>query len=166
MGGKNKYYSPGDLGTWEIALKYWFASIVEDNWNTIKELRIYASKNIVCRKMTKGDRIIVYIPKKASKTLGGCVVGVLELVTDIEYDTTPLFPEEKRTNKVLYPYRAKVKLIHEGKVPINEILPLLSFIENKEKFMIYLRGNPANMGRPIPDKDAEIIINKLIQSKS
>ena len=144
-------------------MNYWLASIREDNWLVIKELKVYASRRNVARKMAKGDRIIVYIPKKASRSLGGCIVAVLELLSDVDREAKPIFPEEKELNEVLYPYRARVKIVCEGKIPIKEIMPYLSFIKDKERYMVYLQGNPANLGRPIPRSDGELILSKLGQ---
>jgi len=37
----------------------------------------------------------------------------------------------------------------------------LSFIKNRKRANIYLVGTPANLKRPIPEKDAKTIIESL-----
>ena len=146
-------------------MTYWLASIAEHNWNVIRETKIYATGKNMKHKMRKGDHIIIYIPQKASKKFGGCIVGILKLLTDIYKDKEPLFPLEKEHGKVLYPFRAKVEIISEGKISVKDVVHSLSFVQNKKKYMLYFRGNPANLCRPLPENDVSLIINKLTQQQ-
>ena len=144
-------------------MTYWIASITEDNWNIIKKIKVYASRKNIRNKIVKGDKVIIYVPKKKSVKLGGCIVGILELRSDIYYEEKTLFHDEKALGKTLYPYRAKAEIICENRIPFKDLLHHLSFIVNKKKYMMYLQGNPANFGKPIPNVDAKIIVNKLMR---
>jgi len=96
-------------------------------WNIIKNIKVYASREDIRNKMVKGDEVIIYVPKKKSVKLGGCIVGILKLQSNIYHEEKPLFHDEKALGKTLYPYRAKAEIIYEGKIPLKDVLHYLSF---------------------------------------
>lgn len=72
-----------------------------------------------------------------------------------------MWPDEVRESRVKYPWRVKLEPVKLGVADFQELVPVLSFIRNKERANAYLVGTPANLRRPIPEEDAKKIIEAL-----
>jgi len=145
-------------------MKYWIISITEENWYVVKENNIYGvpepSKGI--RDLIGlGDTLIFHVIKRRSKKLGGKFVGVFKTASTWFREEKPLWPDEVREGEVKYPWRIRLEPVKLGTVALRELVPELTFIENKKNPGIYLMGTPANFKRPIPENDAKRIIEKL-----
>jgi len=88
-------------------------------------------------------------------------MGAYELTGEWFRSTRPTWADEVEQGKIIYPWQVKLKLIQLGTASVKELAPRLSFIENKERWSVYLRGAIANMGRPIGSEDYQLILEEL-----
>jgi len=145
---------------------YWIIPVNEENWEVIREEGVYGAPETQGRRspqelIKQGDVVLFYVMKKGSKKLGGKFTGAFKVASEWFHEDKPLWPDEIREGKVKYPWRVKITPVKIGVADLKELIPELSFIENKEKPMAYLVGAPANMRRPIPEEDAKRIIEAL-----
>ncbi len=144
-------------------MHYWIMPVTEDNWLVIRDKLVHGVRARNARFCTEnikiGDYLIFYVKKSRSRELGSCFVGVFEVVSNWFKEDKPLWPDEK--NEVKYPFRVKLKPVVIGKVNVKEMIDELGFIEKKDIWYVYFQGTPANFKRPIPEKDAELIIERL-----
>ncbi len=68
---------------------------------------------------------------------------------------------EVREGRVKYPWRVRFEPIKLGTVDFKELVPILKFVENKERSGAYLVGTPANLRRPISEEDAKLIMERF-----
>jgi len=150
---------------------YWLLTVTEENYQVIRQHRVYGAPATTRRDITRlirpGDIIILYVSKRGAKSLGGRVAAAYRVKTEWHVEDKPLWPDEQRENRVKYPYRVSLEPIVECTGPqapeIKELVPSLGFIEKKDRWQAYLVGTPANAGRPIPPEDAEKIIKELVK---
>ena len=144
-------------------VKYWVIPITYHNWLTCNKELIYGYGNNLEELIKRDDIIIFYVMKSNCNNpdYASCFVNAYEVISDWFKEDKPLWPDEQETGKVLYPYRAKLKLIKSGKVRVEELVDRLGFIKNKERWQVYFRGCPANFRKPIPEEDAKLIIESL-----
>ncbi len=141
---------------------YWIFAVTAENWQVIKENKIYGSSRDLSRLVQKGDHLIFYVNLKgADPSIAGKFVGVYKIVSDWVREDKPLWPDEQKAGKVLYLFRVKLELVKLGVADFKALVPKLNFIGNKSAPYAYMVGTPANLKRPIPEKDAETIINSL-----
>ena len=148
---------------------YWIVTVTEENYKVIMEKHVYGAPTTTRKNVRQlirpGDIVIVYVAKKGAKTLGGRLVAAYRVKTEWREEDKPLWPDEHRESKVLYPYRVDVEPIIECNGPqapeFRELVPTLSFIKKKDRWQAYLVGTIANAGKPIPPQDAEKIIEEL-----
>ena len=144
-------------------VKYWIFAVSEENWFVIKEKYVYGvpegSKAVDLVK--PGDVAVFYVKKKGSKELGGKFVGAFSIISNWYHELKPLWPDEVRESRVKYPWRIRIKPIKFGAADFTELVPRLSFVTNKERPYVFLIGIPANLGKPVPEKDAKLIIESL-----
>lgn len=77
----------------------------------------------------------------------------------------PLWPDEVMFRTAIYKYRAEIEPLMRSAVKVEELVNELSFIKLKNKWSIYFAGELANLGRPIPRSDAEVIISRMRMSE-
>jgi len=145
--------------------KYWIITVSEENWSVIVENNIYGAPEAggvkPAHKLIRPDDVVLfYVMKKRSKRLGGKFVGTFKVVSEWYREDKPLWPDEKREGRVKYPWKIKLEPIKLGVAEFEELIPILSFIKKKDRAYAYLVGTPA-LRRPIPEKDAQTIINAL-----
>jgi predicted RNA-binding protein len=148
---------------------YWLVVVTEENYHTIRSHRVYgvpATRGETATRLIKpGDIILVYVAKRGAKNLGGRIAAAYRVKSEWRREETPLWPDEERENRVLYPYRVDVEPLIECTGPeapeFKELVPSLSFIEKKDRWQAYLVGTIANARKPIPREDAEKIIREL-----
>ncbi len=147
---------------------YWVAPVNEDNYFVCREFSIFGVKSgqgWVVGKVKPGDALVIYVPKRGCKSMCASFVGAYEIVSDWFEEEKPLWPDERVVGKAIYTHRVKIKPIAEGLVKAEELISKLSFIRNKERWILYLMGTLGNLRRPIPEEDAEKIINALRKSQ-
>ena len=147
-------------------MRYWIISITEENWYMVKKSSVYGAPESQRFKgpadlIKPGDVLIFYVKKTGSKRFGGKFVGAFKVTSTWYKEDKPLWPDEVREGKVKYPWRARLEPIKLGLADFEKLVPELTFIVKKERATAYLVGTPANLRRPIPDEDAQIIINAL-----
>ena len=152
-----------DIGS---ELKHWIITVSEENWYVIKSSNVYGAPESqrfksIHRLIKPGDIVIFYVKKKDSKDLGGKFVGAFKVISNWFREDKPLWPDEIREGRVKYPWRVRLEPVKLGVADFRELVPRLSFIEKKDKPGAYLVGTPANLRRPIPEKDAKTIIESL-----
>ncbi|MGC8544023.1 MAG: EVE domain-containing protein, partial [Vulcanisaeta sp.] len=110
-----------------------------------------------------GDRLVVYIMKRDCKELCGSFVAVLEAVGEWRRSNSPLWPDEVREGKILYPWIINVKVIVNGTVKFAEVKDELSKLLGREikdpgklrPYSVYYSG------KPLPSGVGELIEGKL-----
>ena len=146
--------------------KYWLFVVNEENWEVIRDKKIYGAPEskrfkLVYELVKPGDIVVFYVKRKGSKRLGGRFVGVFRVASEWFRGEEPLWPDEVREGRVKYPWRVRLEPVKLGVTDFKELVPVLGFIGNKERANAYLVGTPANLRRPIPEEDAKKIIEAL-----
>jgi len=131
-------------------------SVTEENWKIARKHQVWAvARGSLCRKVRKGDFIVLYV-------IGiGSFCTIMEIIEDWILSDQPIWADEKEAGKIKYPYQVKTRIVQEGLADVKKILPKLSFIENKRYWGLYFKGTPANMGKPIPESDYRIIYETM-----
>lgn len=143
---------------------YWIFSTSEENWYVIKESRILGVPEAAGKfveRVKPDDIVIIYVMKRGSKTLGGMFTGAFKVTSTWFKEEKLHWPDEVREGKVKYPWRVRLEPIKLGQAKLQELASKLGFIENKDRPHAYLVGTPANLKRPIPGKDGELIVKSL-----
>jgi len=150
--------------------KWWLIPITEENWYIVERTNTYGAPSKSPRKpwkkIRKGDFIIFYIKKKKSNKLGGFIVGVYKVMSDWFNNKEFLWPDERENFEVIYPWKVKIKKILRGYVEFEKLIFRFKFIKDTHMYSLYLRGTPANRGRPLPKEDVDIILKALISKYS
>jgi predicted RNA-binding protein len=108
-------------------------------------------------KITKGDSIIFYLVGSSPPA----IVGIYGVVGEWRQAEKPIWTEETETNEIKYPWQVDLSQKRLGTIDLRKLSKELSFIENKSVWGVYLRGSPANFGRPISQADFELINNEM-----
>jgi len=144
-------------------VRYWIIPITYNNWLVCHKEKVYGFGQSLEELVKKGDIIIFYVMKSRCSNLdyASRFVNAYEIVSDWFREDKPLWPDEVKARKVLYPYRVRLRLVKEGKVKVEELVDELGFIKRKDVWKVYFRGCPANFKKPIPEEDAKLIIERL-----
>lgn len=144
----------------------WLVVVSEENWYTVKNMNIYGAPEAkgfrpAYELIQLNDVLVFYVKKKESRELGGKIVGVFRAISTWFREDRPLWPDEIREGRILYPWRIRLEPVKLGVADFNELAPRLKFIERKDRPNAYLVGTPANLRRPIPEEDVKLIIENL-----
>jgi len=140
--------------------KVWIVSVTKDNYDVCVKKGIIGMRfGGLARKVNVGDGIIFYI--KGEMELRDLWRVRSEWVVQDE----PLWPDEVMLRTAIYKYRAEIEPLIRGAVKVEELVNELSFIKLKNKWSIYFAGGLANLGKPIPRSDAEVIISRMRMSE-
>ncbi len=144
-------------------VRYWIIPITYDNWLVCHKEMIYGFGESLENHIKKGDIIIFYVMKSrcSNPDYASYFANAYEVVSNWFKENKPLWPDEVKAKKVLYPHRVTLRLVKEGKVKVEELVDELGFIKRKDVWKIYFRGCPANFKKPIPEEDAKLIIERL-----
>ena len=91
------------------------------NWNVATEYKIWGAKPTSQRlwnELSNGDIVFFYVTRTIKRIIG--VGRVQEKLDPQTYQPKPLWPDEIRENKVIYPYRFRIEPIHICKTPFEE----------------------------------------------
>ncbi len=136
----------------------WLQSITFTNWPTVKSKNIWGINNTKnSHKTKKGDRIIFYV----QETKNFC--GIFEVISEW-HEATISWPDETRPQDG--GVEIDLKPIQIGFSNFDKIAHTLDFTEEKKgnALNLTLRNHPtayANSGKPLLDKDCEIIMADL-----
>jgi|MonGeyMetagenome_1017769.scaffolds.fasta_scaffold02369_2 predicted RNA-binding protein len=140
--------------------KVWIVSVTKDNYDVCVRKGIISMRFCsLARKVNVGDGIIFYI--KGEMGLRNLWRVRSEWIVQDE----PLWPDEVMFRTAIYKYRVEIEPLMRSAVKVEELVNGLSFIKFKNKWSIYLAGGLANLGRPIPRSDAEVIISRMRMSE-
>ncbi|MEM2128026.1 MAG: hypothetical protein QXH67_07390 [Candidatus Bathyarchaeia archaeon] len=118
--------------------------------------KIWAAKSKrLAEKVSTKDHIVLYVVG----TNAFC--SVLRLVGDWKPSTEIIWADEREEGRIKYPFQIEAEIVREGVAEIRDLLPRLSFIKDKQNWGIYLKGTPANMGRPIQGSDYQAIVEAM-----
>jgi len=94
----------------------------------------------------------------AGEVIPSRITGIYEVISEIYEDKRPLFITPNFLGNESFPYRIKVKQIKAFKdpIPFKSLVPEMSFIKNKNKWMAYLR----TAMREIPEDDYQRIVKE------
>jgi len=138
--------------------KNWLFSVTLPNWELLKRDNVWAVRSeAVKSKINMGDRLIFFV--KGSQPPS--IMGVYEVVGEWRLSSKLRWTEEKPEQRIIYPWEVDMKPILLGTLNMRENIGSLAFIENKNKWAVYLIGSPANLHRPIGDADYEFILAKM-----
>jgi predicted RNA-binding protein len=138
-------------------MSYWLIPIQEDDWLIVLNEKVYGSKRDLSSMIKKGDFLIFYVSKYYARRYGGKITGIMEVISDWYKDERPLFVEDKVKGRAVLANRIKLREVVVGSCNLKDILSSVTFIEDKYQLAKYLRNAPANLKRPIPERDAELI---------
>ena len=140
----------------QLNTSYWIFSVTPENWQIARQKKIWAVRTEnLAQKVSKGDFIVLYV----SGTETFCTI--IETLEDWRPAAEVVWIDEMEEHRIKYPYQTKVKIVQEGLANVKELVQKLSFIKNKQKWGVYVRGTPANMRRPISESDYQIIQNVM-----
>src|SRR2546422_10297187 len=142
--------------------KIWVFGVTQANWEILHERNLWALRDkerIFTKRINKGDLLIFFVSK--IRPFG--FFGAYEVIGDWYEEHKVLWADEADEGKVIYPHRVPMRPIQLGFAEYDKLVPALQFVEFKEgnKKWVHLRGIPANLRRPIGEKDAQIIIDEL-----
>jgi len=143
-------------------MSYWLCITTRENWEIIKENRIWGvprrHENTI-KKVKPGDKLVFYVKQETrnKEVLDPKIVGIFEAVSTYYIDSSRIFKSPPGKNET-YPLRIKIKLIKFGEINFKELIPKLSFIKNKKKWTGHLMGKAM---REIPEEDFKLI-NSLL----
>ena len=145
----------------KIGSNSWIWSVTAENWEIVKEKRIWASRIPVNirSKVRPGDKVIFYVQGT------GQFQGIFEFDGEWYNAEKPVWFDEK--DSIIYISQIKLKPIKFGNVAVYDIAPNLKIFPNPhDKKMINLvlqgrGGYPANNGKEIPYEDYLTIFNSM-----
>ncbi len=145
-------------------MKNWLYPVTAENWNVVKAKNKWGTAHEKrTKRVSRGDRIVFYV--KGS----GLFQGIYKVISDWYKSDEPLWEDELREGKIIYPYRLDLEPELTGNAVLNELIPRLGFIRNKSMPSIYLQGHvsgPANHSQPIMDSDIQIIKDQMSEKFS
>lgn len=136
-------------------------AVTEENWRVVAERRVYGSPRPLEGLVKPGDVVIFYVRKRGSGRLGGKFVGAFRVASGWYRGEGPLWPDEVREGRVKYPWRVRLAPVKLGVADFEELVPRLRFVRRKDRPHAYLVGTPANLRRPVPEEDAELILGSM-----
>jgi len=142
--------------------KYWIFGVSLENWKVTLDRNLWGvgqRYKSITKKIKQGDIILIFISKVHPFGLH----GAFEVVSDWTISKEKTWADELTQDRVLYPYRVQLRPVQIGFAEYERLVPNLNFVERKEKgrYSIYLRGNPANFGRPVAEGDFQMILDEL-----
>jgi len=140
-------------------MHYWLWSITKENWEILKNKRVWATYNKnVCNMVKNGDMFIFYVKGTM------CFKGIFQAVSDW-YETDEItWYDEVKENKVKYPYQIRLKPILLGEASYRDLIPELEFVEKKHAPQVYIfgtRGGPVNFRKPLKESDYNLIYKEM-----
>jgi len=107
-----------------------------ENWGIAIESKIWGVKpalRSLWNELLDGDIVFFYVTRTIKRVIG--VGRVQERLDPQIYQPKPLWPDEIRENKVIYPYRFKIAPIHICKNPLSEGIDIQGLRISKQKGM-------------------------------
>ncbi|AVB75970.1 EVE domain-containing protein [Methanococcus maripaludis] len=136
-------------------MNYFLCITTEENWNVIKEKKIWGVsetyKNTIS-KVNLGDYLIIYEMGKSKTKISEAkpqyIRAVYEVTSEIKEDNKKIFEAHPNNPKEVYPLRIKLKEIKIFEKPIlfKELVPEMEFIKNKMHWSGSLRRAMAQIG--------------------
>ena len=114
--------------------------------------------NRMINKVRPGDVLLVYVNKSGCSKYCGVFAVALEVVSDWFDAEKPQFPDEVAEGTLKYVKLVRVRAIATGSVKPEEIANELEILRGRKKLWVSLYYYAM---KPIPQKDAQTIINKL-----
>lgn len=137
---------------------YWITPTNVGAWELVKRDAIFAFKhNSQKRKIKVGDRLVFYLIKSNPPVF----VGIYEVIAPLEESRKPFWPDEIASNRVIYRWRYKLKLLIHGAADARSLSQRLSYVLNKENWQRHFIGSIANLGKSIPESDYQLIEKEL-----
>lgn len=131
---------------------YWLFSVTPENWEIARKRQIWAVRTEnIAHKIKKGDFIVLYVTSIRS------FCSILQVVEDWTLAEEAIWTDEIHEGKIKYPYQTKATIITGGLANAKELVAKLKFVENKQRWGVYFLGAPANLRRPIPESDYQLI---------
>jgi len=149
-------------------MAHWMCITNEKNWNVAKSKRIWglADRNRKKLESSKvGDYLVFYIKQRRinSKIIRPKIVGIFKVASKPFFDEERIFASLPKKADELYPWRVKIETVTIPKKPLEfkEVVPLLQFIKNKEKWFLYIQTTM----RVIPKQDFDLIKSAVSRHK-
>jgi len=138
-------------------LKHWVWSVTSQNWEIVKEKKVWAVKNeLRTRRVSKGDSIIFYVKRS------GSFKGVFQVVSDWYNAEDVKWSDED--GEIKYPFECKLEIIRLGDAVFNELIPKLQFVKGRTSPHFALQAHstgPGNYGHDISQHDYELILSEM-----
>lgn len=111
--------------------------------------------------MNTGDKCLVYVKSEArgGEVVEPQIVGGYEVASSLFEDNKKIFQAPVGSSEV-FGLRIKLKLLKmlENPVKFKPLVPMLTFIKNKKKWSLYIRGRAVVK---IPEEDYKFILSRL-----
>jgi len=144
-------------------MQYWMAITNEDNWQVIKEKKIWGVSKSHSNSISRteiGDKLLIYCVEEIRKgnRIPSRVTASYEIISEPEKESTIIFKNPYR-RKEIFPWRVNLKLIGISDPPVKFKLLIkeLQFIKNKNFWSAHLQ----TAMRTIPKEDYETIIKNF-----
>lgn len=111
------------------------------------------------KKIKKGDVVLLFIFRVSP--LG--FHGAFEVVSDWTISDEIIWSDEISQGHIIYPFRIELRRIALGFARYDLVASHLGFVQKKTKPAVwaYLKGTPANFGRPISELDFKTVLDEL-----
>jgi predicted RNA-binding protein len=132
--------------------------VTAPHWEIVKVNSIWAVRwERIRDKIKRGDFIVFYLVGSNPPA----IVGIYEVAGEWRRAEKPIWTEEIETGEVKYPWQVDLNKIALGAIDLRKLSQELRFIENKSVWSVYLRGSPANFGRPLSQADFDLINSEM-----
>ena len=142
-------------------MAYWIYVTTSENWKVTREIKILGvarrHKNTLAL-TTKGDRCLIYVKQETvnKEVIQSKIVAEYEIISDTFVDEKKIFVTPRGMGNEKFDLRLRLKPLRIFKNPIlfKPLIPKLSFIRNKEKWSLRLKGKAMIQ---IPPADYKLI---------
>lgn len=144
----------------ETEYKFWIWPTSLDGYKTMRTHGIWASKaslEKIAARIAPSDQVAFYIPERK------LFAGLYQFVGTWGESARLIWPDELESNKKIHTSQIRLRLVRDGVTSLDSVGHLEIF-KNKGNRGLALRssnGYPANNGKPIPDSDMKVIIERL-----
>lgn len=136
----------------------WIFSCTPENWEISKKRGLWAVRTATIRNKIKGgDHVVFYVTRSNPPSF----LGIYKVVGNWRRTKEPVWDDEVREGRIIYPWQSDIEPIQLGTVNYKELSKKLSFVENKEVWYVYMMGAPSNFGRPISEEDYQLIHTEM-----
>jgi predicted RNA-binding protein len=146
-------------------MAFWLYITNSANWEVTRKTNVLGAserhRNALSR-MNAGDKCLVYVKSELSDgdVVEPQIVGEYEVASKLFEDSKKIFQAPTNESSEVFGLRIKLKALKvlENPIKFKPLVPKLTFIKNKTKWSLSLRGRAVVQ---IPKNDFELILSRL-----